>query len=67
MLGSTILDGFRGCLQWCLSFWGIGLNVFCEGMLILRGYLLKYLRIIGLHISEKSRTFADAKKWLNFS
>ena len=28
--------------------------------------MAKYLRIIGLHISEKSRNFAPAKKWLNF-
>ena len=50
-----------------LVFGGIGLNVFCEEILIFRDYLLKYLRIIGLHISKKSRTFALAKKWLNFS
>lgn len=45
-----------------LVFWGIGLNVFCEEILIFRDYLLKYLRIIGLHISKKSRTFAPAKE-----
>ena len=50
-----------------LVFWGIGLNAFGEELLILRDYLLKYLRIIGLHISKKSRTFAPAKKWLNSS
>ena len=49
-----------------LVFGGIGLNVFYEKMLILRDCLLKYLSIIGLHISEKSRTFAPAKKWLIF-
>ena len=45
-----------------LVFGGIGLNVFCEEILIFRDYLLKYLRIIGLHISKKSRTFAHAKE-----
>ena len=67
MFGSTILDGFRGCLQWCFSFLGDWFECICEELLILRDYLLKYLRIIGLHISKKSRTFALAKKWLNFS
>ena len=38
----------------------------CEEVLIPRAYLLKYLRIIGLHISKNSRTFALAKKKLIF-
>lgn len=61
MFGSTILDGFRGCLRWCFGFLEKGLNVFCEVLLILRDYLHKYLRIIGLHISKKSRTFAPLR------
>ena len=51
-----------GCLQWCFSFLGDWFECFGEEILIFRDYLLKYLRIIGLHISKKSRTFAPAKE-----
>ena len=59
---STILDGFRGLFKVVLWFLGDWFVCFCKEILIFRDYLLKYLRIIGLHISKKSRTFALAKE-----
>ena len=45
---------------------GIGYIDICEELLIHGAFSFEYLRIIGLHISKKSRTFALAKKKLIF-